>query len=121
MSTIRLPRKMVRIACHQFMPPPMSDDASMYVGMQADMEIQRAAKLPRRHLRREAGTGARAEVERVLFCSSTNWRSVNSFASAFIGWPEAQAHLICKLIWPETAIWSKLEGERATPNDARIQ
>jgi hypothetical protein len=28
---------------HQFMPPPMSDDASMYVGMQADMLIHSTA------------------------------------------------------------------------------
>ena len=28
-STIRLPRKIVRIACHQFMPPPISEEASM--------------------------------------------------------------------------------------------
>ena len=28
-STMRLPRKIVRTACDQFMPPPMSDEASM--------------------------------------------------------------------------------------------
>ena len=28
-TTIKLPRKMVRIACDQFIPPPMSDEASM--------------------------------------------------------------------------------------------
>jgi hypothetical protein len=48
------------MACDQFMPPPMSDDASMYVGMQADIEIQSATKLPTRHLRPVAGTGARS-------------------------------------------------------------
>ncbi len=34
---------MVRTACDQFIPPPISDEASMYVGMQADIEIQSAA------------------------------------------------------------------------------
>ena len=28
-STITLPRKMVSTACHQFIPPPISEDASM--------------------------------------------------------------------------------------------
>src|SRR2546423_426791 len=41
------------------MPPSISEEASMYVGMHADIEIQSAAKLPARHLRRDAGTGAR--------------------------------------------------------------
>src|SRR3954471_17670591 len=50
-TTIALPRKIVRIACHQFMPPPIRDDASMYVGMQADIEIHNAAKLSNPHLR----------------------------------------------------------------------
>jgi hypothetical protein len=27
--TMTFPRKMVRTACHQFMPPPISDEASM--------------------------------------------------------------------------------------------
>jgi hypothetical protein len=60
-TTIRLPAKIVRIACHQFMPPPISEEASMYVGMQADMEIQSAAKAadspspPFRRHRRQVG------------------------------------------------------------------
>src|SRR6478609_2082710 len=61
-STIRLPRKIVSTACHQFMPPPMSDEASMYVGMQADIEIHKAAKLSAPHLRALAGTGARSSL-----------------------------------------------------------
>ena len=28
-STMRLPRKIVSTACHQFMPPPMRDEASI--------------------------------------------------------------------------------------------
>jgi hypothetical protein len=55
---MRLPRKTVRIACHQFMPSPISDEASMYVGMQADIEIHSAAKLSIPHLRPLVGTGA---------------------------------------------------------------
>ncbi len=57
---MRLPRKIVRIACDQFIPPPMSDEASMYVGMQAAMEIQSAANEPTRQVRRDFGTGARS-------------------------------------------------------------
>jgi len=33
----------VRIACHQLIPPPMSELASIYVGMQRLMLIQSAA------------------------------------------------------------------------------
>src|ERR1700761_1914033 len=62
MSTIKLARKMVSTASHQFMPPLMSEEASMYVVMHADMEIQRAAKLSVPHLRRENGTGARSAL-----------------------------------------------------------
>src|SRR5687768_9643606 len=42
-STIVLPRKMVTTACHQLIPSAMSDDASMYVGTHADIEIHNAA------------------------------------------------------------------------------
>ena len=41
--TITLPRRMVRSACHQFMPELMRPDDIMYVGMQCAIEIQRAA------------------------------------------------------------------------------
>src|SRR5690349_18217544 len=61
-STIRLPRKTVRTACHQFMPPPISDEASMYVGMHAAREIHSAAKLAVPHFRPAAGTGARSSL-----------------------------------------------------------
>ena len=42
-KTMQLPRKMVSIACHQFMPPPINELANMYVGMHKLMLIQRAA------------------------------------------------------------------------------
>ena len=42
-STITLPRKMVRIACHQFIPSSIMPEASMYVGTQADIEIHSTA------------------------------------------------------------------------------
>ena len=61
-TTIAFPKKIVSTACHQLIPPPISDDASMYVGMQADIEIQSAAMLPIRHFRRPKGTGARSEL-----------------------------------------------------------
>ena len=69
---MRLPRKIVSTACHQFMPPPMSDDASMYVGMHADMETQSAAKLPTRHLRCAEETGARSALKSRLELSSAS-------------------------------------------------
>ena len=37
-STIRLPSRIVKIACFQFMPPAISDDASMYVVTSIDIE-----------------------------------------------------------------------------------
>jgi hypothetical protein len=55
-----LPRKMVSIACHQFMPPSISDEASMYVGTQADMAIHKAAMSLRPHLRSAQVVGARS-------------------------------------------------------------
>src|SRR4051812_29400059 len=61
-TTIALPKKIVSTACHQFIPPPISDDASMYVGMQADIETQSAAMLPSRHVLRPKGTGARSAL-----------------------------------------------------------
>jgi hypothetical protein len=33
----------VRTACHQFIPSAIREDAPIYVGMHADIEIQRAA------------------------------------------------------------------------------
>ena len=53
-----LPRVIVRTACHQFIPSAISDDASMYVGMQAHMLIQRAAKSPTPHFRPARDMGA---------------------------------------------------------------
>src|ERR1019366_480101 len=67
-STMTFARKIVSTACHQFMPPLMSDDASMYVGMHADMEIHSAAKLNMPHLRRACATGARSALNSRL-CS----------------------------------------------------
>src|SRR4051794_9639580 len=63
-STIALPRKTVRTAWYQFMPPSMSDDASMYVGMHADMLIQRAAIDQADQVRCAGVVGARSGLER---------------------------------------------------------
>src|SRR5262249_34854947 len=57
-STTTLPRKTVTTACHQFMPPSMSDDASMYVGMHADMDTHSAAMSHRPHFRWARVVGA---------------------------------------------------------------
>src|SRR4249919_3288677 len=64
--TMRLARKIVKIAWDQFIPPSIREEASIYVGMQADMEIQRAAKLPARHFLSSGGTGARSSLYRLL-------------------------------------------------------
>src|SRR5260221_6934337 len=61
-KTIKLPRKTVRMASHQFMPPPISEDASMYVGIHADIEIHKAAKLASPHFLRSHETGARSSL-----------------------------------------------------------
>ncbi len=42
-NTRTLPRKTVKSACFQFMPPAIMPLASMYVGMFTLMEIHRAA------------------------------------------------------------------------------
>src|SRR4051794_12662894 len=60
MSTITLPRKIVTTACHQFIPPLTSEEASWYVGMHADMEIHSAAIDRTDHFRCAAVVGARS-------------------------------------------------------------
>ncbi len=56
--TMRLPRKMVSTACHQFMPESIMPEASMYVGTHADIEIHSTAMSRMPHRRPERGTGA---------------------------------------------------------------
>src|SRR4051812_47455233 len=84
-STIRLPRKMVRTDCHQFIPPLTSDEASWYVGMQADIEIHSAAIDHTDQFRWYGVVGARSafhsgEDER----SSLQWAAAESGAVAVI-------------------------------------
>src|SRR6185369_7199519 len=52
--------------------------------MHADMEIHRAAKLPTRHLRRAAGTGARSSLKSELDLSSACWLSVRWASIGFM-------------------------------------
>src|SRR6266571_4828336 len=52
--------------------------------MHADMEIHSAAKLPTRHLRRAAGTGARSSLKSELDLSSVCWLSVRSASIGFM-------------------------------------
>src|SRR5437762_631565 len=61
-STIRLPNRMVAIACHQFMPPAMRPEASMYVGTHTAIEIQSEAKLYVPQVRFSGGIGARSSL-----------------------------------------------------------
>src|SRR5437016_1005287 len=48
------------------------------------MEIQRAAKLPARHFRRLAGTGARSALNSLLSCNAAICASVNSGGTEFM-------------------------------------
>ena len=61
-STMTLARKMIPIACHQFMPSAMSDEPCMYVVTHADMEIHSTAMSRAPHFRPEAGTGAMSRL-----------------------------------------------------------
>src|SRR4051812_40544472 len=61
--TMALPRNTVSTACHQFMPPSMRLDASMYVGMQADMLTHRAAIDQTDHVRWAGVVGARSAFD----------------------------------------------------------
>src|SRR5262249_5622366 len=65
----------VSTACHQFIPWSMSDEASMYVGMQADMLIQSTAISRADHRRRAAEIGAISRLKysdaETSSCSST--------------------------------------------------
>src|SRR4051812_44530714 len=63
-STTRLPRKTVSTACHQFIPWSIRPDASMYVGMQADMLIQSAAMDQTDQVRCAGVVGARSGLYR---------------------------------------------------------
>src|SRR5436309_5467306 len=69
-STIVLPRKTVRTAWYQFIPPSISDDASMYVGIHADMLIQSAAIDQADQVRWAGVVGARSGLERSLLMHS---------------------------------------------------
>src|SRR6478672_606273 len=76
-STTTLPRNTVSTACHQFIPWSINPDASMYVGMQADIEIHSAAMLQTVHFRCASVVGARS-----LFHNGDKERSsVSSTAS----------------------------------------
>src|SRR5689334_14651103 len=75
---MRLPSAIVPIACHQFMPPAMSPLASMYVGMQTDMPIQRAAMLYVPHVRCATVVGAMSAFTRELCSSSATSISTGS-------------------------------------------
>ncbi len=61
-STMMLPSVMVSTACHQLIPSAISDEASMYVGTQADIEIHSAAMSLVAHLRWAIVAGARSSL-----------------------------------------------------------
>src|SRR5262245_15864914 len=84
-STMTLARKIVRTACHQFIPSSISDEASMYVGMQADIEIQNAASSRRPHLRSDSGVGARSSFSYAEAATSTGGSVVTCSSNSLIG------------------------------------
>src|SRR5260370_38571905 len=47
---------------HKSEPPPISEDASIYVGIHADIEIHKAAKLASPHFLRSHETGAKSSL-----------------------------------------------------------
>ena len=57
-SAITFPAKIVNTACHQFIPSPISPDASRYVGMHAAIDTHRAAMSRAVQVRWSGGTGA---------------------------------------------------------------
>src|SRR5215510_5230208 len=61
--TMMLASTIVSTACHQFMPSSISDDASMYVGTQADIATHSAAMSRRRHVRWDVVVGARSALK----------------------------------------------------------
>lgn len=62
-STITFARKIVRTACHQFMPSAIIPLASIYVGTHAAIEIHSAAISRTPHFRCESGTGAMSALK----------------------------------------------------------
>src|SRR5580700_617309 len=62
-STMALPKKIVSTASYQFMPSEMSEEASMYVGMHADIEIHSAAMSIIPHLRSLTRVGAMSSFQ----------------------------------------------------------
>src|SRR4051794_5203163 len=74
-STTELPRKMVSTACFQSIPSAIIEEASVYVGMQADIEIHRAAISRAPHFLAESGVGAMSAFENSLSMTSRSGRS----------------------------------------------
>ena len=62
--TIKLPRVMVKMACHQFIPPSMRAAANMYVGMLTDKPTQSAATSYVPQVRSAIFVGARSSLYR---------------------------------------------------------
>src|ERR1700757_494807 len=85
-KTIKLPRKTVRMASHQLMPPPIREDASMYVGIHADIEIHKAAKLASPHFLRSHGTGARSSLYSEPARAASSAETSNAGIASIFSW-----------------------------------
>src|SRR4051812_44288975 len=77
-----LPKKTVRTACHQFMPPSMSEEASMYVGMHADMLTHSAAMDHTDHVRCPGVVGARSGFHSAPRSGIAEWSSAAPLAAS---------------------------------------
>src|SRR6201987_5060538 len=98
-KTIKLPRKTVRMASPQFIPPPISEDASIYVGIHADIEIHKAAKLASPHFLRSHETGARSSLySEPARAASSPEASNEGIASIDLGFRTPSAWLGARLL-----------------------
>src|SRR5215471_14905650 len=79
--TIRLPRKMVSTACHQLIPSAIMLEASVYVGMHADMEIHKAAMSFMPHLRSSGVVGAMSRLRNAVSAPSFRKATIASLIS----------------------------------------
>src|SRR5262245_66665232 len=81
--TIVLPRRMVIIACHQFIPASMNPPASVYVVMTTLIPIQSAAIFHVDHVRCLMVVGARSRFQRGLLETSRSSSMKSRFKQTF--------------------------------------
>src|SRR4051812_20282425 len=87
--TITLASRMVRTACHQFMPPSISEEAIMYVGMQAASEIHRTAMSfsPQRRSLGDVGAMSALQYGEEMMCRSSETSGMTRSCSSLVTFP----------------------------------